>query len=61
MAKKCPTWEGKGVITCKNCGGSGYVGRDVLEILMGHDDKCSRCKGLGEHTCPNGKGKGEVG
>jgi DnaJ-class molecular chaperone len=60
MAKKCPTCEGKGVITCKNCGGSGYVGDILQEILVGHD-KCPRCKGLGEHTCPNGKGTGEVG
>jgi len=53
--KRCPTCQGKGVIWCKQCNGTGTVGN----LLVGFT-KCSRCDGLGEHKCPNCHGKGVV-
>ena len=40
---------------CKQCGGTGKTGN----ILTGYMT-CSRCDGLGEHTCPNCHGTGEI-
>lgn len=56
MGKKCPTCQGKGVIRCSACNGTGKRGN----ALTGFSD-CSRCSGLGEHKCPNCRGSGEVG
>ena len=53
--KKCPTCGGRGVVRCKQCGGTGKTGN----ILTGYMT-CSRCDGLGEHTCPNCHGTGEI-
>lgn len=56
MTRRCPTCQGKGVIRCKQCSGTGKAGN----VLTGYSN-CSRCNGLGEHTCPNCRGTGEVG
>lgn len=50
MATKCPTCDGKGVIKCKGCNGTGSLG-----IIHG---KCTCDHGY--RRCPNCKGTGKV-
>lgn len=41
----CPVCNGKGVVICKRCGGSGFVNGDAC--CGGYDD-CPACDGEGE-------------
>lgn len=45
--QKCEVCNGTGIVTCKRCGGTGWVGGLAGEICCGGTDDCPGCDGAG--------------
>jgi DnaJ-class molecular chaperone len=49
--KDCETCNGKGVIICYSCSGTGFFNEYT-------EEKCDRCDGQGKIICPDCEGLG---
>ena len=58
--ERCPTCNGKGVIICRRCNGTGIDQHDVFGRAIGKPKTCPICRGKGHVVCPNCHGKGYI-
>ena len=57
---KCPTCDGRGVVRCGRCNGTGVDQHDVFGRAIGKARTCPACKGARKVECPNCHGKGYI-